>query len=277
MSKIIVRGLLLTVVASLAAWALSVTYMNTKPRIDAYAEQKAREARKEVLPEASEFELVNIGGKGYFIGYNEKKNRVGVSIKTKTRGYSGPIEMLMGFNLKGEVTGLKILNQIETPGLGSKIEEDWFSKQFVKLKEEDLSFRKENPEGKIEAVTAATISSRAVLEGANKLFGSYRDFLRYLEKIEIIKYVGDGSYTAEGKGFSGAIRVAVTVQNHQIVKITILDQQEVAEYWSKVREKIPQEILEKQNIDVDIISEATYSSKGLIEAVANALEKGIER
>ncbi|MFB0527177.1 MAG: RnfABCDGE type electron transport complex subunit G, partial [bacterium] len=273
----IIRGLLLTVVASLAAWALSVTYKNTKPRIDAYAEQEAREARKGVLPEASKFELVNIGEQEYFIGYDGRGKRVGVSIRTKTQGYSGPIEMIMGFNMKGEITGLKILNQIETPGLGSKIMEDWFSKQFIKLKTEDLSFTKEDPQGKIDAVTAATISSRAVLEGAKKLFNLYGDFLKYLRKIEILKYILDGSYTGEGRGFSGPIRARVTVQNHQIVKIAILEQQEVIEYWSKVREKIPPEILEKQNIDVDMVSEATYSSKGLIEAVTNALEKGIER
>jgi len=275
MKRIIIRGLLLTIVASLAAWALSVTYKNTKPIIDAYAEQQARKARKEVLPEAVEHELLKIGEQEYFIGYDDKRERVGVSIKTKTQGYSGPIEMIIGLNMKGEITGLKILNQIETPGLGSNIMETWFSKQFINLKEEDLSFTKEDPKGKVEAVTAATISSRAVLNGAKKLFGLYGDFLRYLKKIEILKYIHEGSYTGEGRGFSGPIRVRVTVRNHQIVKIAILEQQEVVEYWPRVREKIPQEILEKQHIDVDMVSGATYSSKGLIEAVTNALEKGM--
>jgi len=275
MKKIIMKGLLLTVVASLAAWGLSLTYKSTKPIIDAYAEQQARKARKEVLPEAVEHELLKIGEQEYFIGYDEKKERVGVSIKTKTQGYAGTIEMIMGFNMKGEIAGLKILNQIETPGLGSKIMEDWFSKQFIKLKEEDLSFRKEDPKGKIEAITAATISSRAVVKGAKELFGFYGDFLIYLKKIEILIHVRNGSYTGEGRGFSGPIRVRVIVRNHRIVKIVILEQQEVVEYWSKVRMKMPQEILEKQNIDVDVVSGATYSSKGLIEAVTNALEKGM--
>jgi electron transport complex protein RnfG len=277
MKTIIMRSVLLTVFASLAAWALSMTYMNTKPRIDAYLEQEAKRARKELLPEASEFEAVNIGEQEYFIGYDERGKRVGVTIKTKTRGYSGPIEMLMGFDMKGQITGLKVLNQSETPGLGAKITESWFIKQFIKLKADDLSFKKEDPKGKIEAITAATISSRAVLEGAKKLFGLYGDFLEYLKKIEILKYVRDGSYSGEAKGFNGWIRVMVTVQSHRLVEIAILQQQEVAEYWSKVKQKIPQEILEKHNIDVDVVSGATYSSKGLIEAVNNALEKGMER
>ncbi len=276
MKIIMTRVFLLTVVASLAAWALSLTYKNTKPRIDAYAEQKAREARKEVLPEANRFELVKTGEQEYFIGYDERGRRVGVSIRTKTQGYSGSIEMIMGFNMKGETTGLKILNQIETPGLGSKIMEDWFSKQFVKLKVKDLIFTKEDPQGKIEAITGATISSRAVLEGARKLFGLYSDFLGYLKKIEILKYIRDGSYTGEGKGFSGPIRARVTVRNHRIVEIAILEQQEVIEYWSRIRDEIPQKILEKQNVDVDTVSGATYSGKGLIEAVTNALQKEIE-
>jgi electron transport complex protein RnfG len=277
MKTIIMRSVLLTVFASLAAWALSMTYMNTKPRIDAYLEQEAKRARKELLPEVSEFEAVNIGEQEYFIGYDERGKRVGVTIKTKTRGYSGPIEMLMGFDMKGQITGLKILNQSETPGLGAKITESWFIKQFIKLKADDLSFKKEDPKGKIEAITAATISSRAVLEGAKKLFGLYGDFLEYLKKIEILKYVRDGSYTGEAKGFNGWIRVMVTVQSHRLVEIAFLQQQEVAEYWSKVKQKIPQEIQEKHNIDVDVVNGATYSSKGLIEAVNNALEKGMER
>jgi len=276
MKKIIIRSLLLAIAASLAAWALSLTYKNTKPIIDAYAKQQAKKARKGALPEASKFNLVNIGEQEYFIGYDERGKRVGVSIRIKTQGYSGPIEMIMGFDMEGEITGLKILNQIETPGLGSKIMEEWFSKQFIKLKAENLSFTKEDPQGKVEAITAATISSRAVLEGAKKLFGLYCGFLEYLKKIEILKYIRDGSYTGEGKGFSGPIRVRVTVQNHRIIKIAILERQEVVEYWSRVREKIPQEILKKQHIDVDMVSGATYSSKGLIEAITNALEKGIE-
>lgn len=277
MKIIMTRVLLLTVVASLAAWALSLTYKNTKPRIDAYAEQEARKARKEVLPEASKFEPMSTGEQEYFVGYDERGRRVGVTVKTKTQGYSGLIEMIVGFNMKQEITGLEILNQTETPGLGSKIMEDWFSKQFIKLQIKDLSFTRGDPQGKIEAVTSATISSRAVLEGAKKLFGLYDDFLVYLRKIEILKYVRDGSYTGEGKGFSGPIRARVTVRNHQIMEIAILEQQEVIEYWSRIRDEIPKKILEKQNVDVDTVSGATYSAKGLIEAVTNALEKGIEK
>jgi len=277
MNKIILKSLVLAVTASLAAWGLSLTYKKTKPRIDAYAEQEAKKARKEVLPEAVDFELMNVGKEQYFVGYGNKKKVVGVIMKTKTQGYSGKIEMLMGFNMKGEIEGLKILNQTETPGLGSKILEPWFSKQFIKLKVEDLGFKKEGGRGKIEGITAATISSRAILNGAKKLFTSYGEFLEYLKKIEILKLVRDGSYTGDGKGFSGPITVAVTVQNHQIVKIAVLSQQEVVEYWTKVKEKIPQEILEKQNMDVDVVSGASQSSEGLIGAVMNALEKGVER
>jgi len=267
---------LLTVTASLAAWLLSVTYVSTKPKIDAYAEEEARKALEEVLPGATEFKQASIGEQEYFVGFDEKGKRVGVTIKTKARGYSGPIEMLMGFNIEGEITGFRILQQSETPGLGSKITEDWFCKQFIKLKAGDLSFKREDPKGKVEAITAATISSRAVLDGAKKLYGLYGDFLTYLKKIEILKYVRDGTYTGEGKGFNGLIKVKVTVRNHRIVEIAILDQQEVVEYWSRVREKIPREILEKQNLDVDVVTGATYSSKGLMEALNNALEKGVE-
>jgi len=277
MNKIILKSLVLAVTASLAAWGLSLTYKKTKPRIDAYAEQEAKKARKEVLPEAVDFELMNVGKEQYFVGYGNKKKVVGVVMKTKTQGYSGKIEMIMGFNMKGEIEGLKILNQTETPGLGSRILEPWFSKQFTKLKVEDLGFKKEGGQGKLEGITAATISSRAVVNGAKKLFTSYGEFLEYLKKIEILELVRDGSYTGEGKGFSGPITVAVTVRNHQIVKIAVLSQQEVVEYWTKVKEKIPQEILEKQNMDVDMVSGASQSSEGLVGAIMDALEKGVER
>jgi len=277
MKKIIMSSLLLTIVSSLAAWTLSMTYRNTKPRIDAFLKEEARKARTEVLPEASEFESVSTSGQEYFIGYDDKGKRIGAAIKTNIRGYSAPIEMLTGFNMTGEITRVKILKQEETPGLGARIMEKWFIDQFSKLKEENLSFRRDNPKGKIDGITAATISSRAVVEGAKKSFALYGELLTYLKKMEIVKYVPDGTYVGEGKGFSGPIRVSITLRNHRILEIAILEQQEVVEYWSKVKETVPKKILEKQNIDVDAVSGATYSSKGLIEAVSNALGKGLEK
>jgi Predicted NADH:ubiquinone oxidoreductase, subunit RnfG len=83
--------------------------------------------------------------------------------------------MLVGFDFKGEIKGIKILSQEETPGLGAKIDEikfgekkPWFLQQFEGRLAGELDLRD------IQAITGATISSKAVLEGVKN---SVSDFL----------------------------------------------------------------------------------------------------
>ena len=85
----------------------------------------------------------------------------------------------------------------------------------------------------------------------------------------------DGTYTGSGTGFGGTITVQVTVSNHKIASINILDaSSETASYFANAQGVINR-IIASQSPNVDAVSGATYSSNGIISAVQSALSQAI--
>lgn len=171
-------GLILLVICFCASLVLSVTYKFTHSRIEAQDASEEKNALYEIYPEASEFVPEKIQEKTYYVA--KKDNKVlGYIIKADSQGYSSVITMLVGFDPKGEIKGIEILSQTETPGLGAKISEvlsgeskPWFLTQFKGKQVKDLDLKN------IQAITGATISSRAVLDGVKK---SVSDFLTQIQ------------------------------------------------------------------------------------------------
>lgn len=83
----------------------------------------------------------------------------------------------------------------------------------------------------------------------------------------------DGTYTGSGEGFKGTTTVQVTVQDEMITEIEIVSSSDDKQYLNKAANGIISEILESQSIEVDTVSGATYSSKGIIAAVADAMDE----
>ena len=81
----------------------------------------------------------------------------------------------------------------------------------------------------------------------------------------------DGTYTGTGTGFKGDTTVQVTVQNGNISDITVLSTNDDQEFFSRAKNTIINEILSAQSTQVDTVTGATFSSNGIIEAVADAL------
>ena len=85
----------------------------------------------------------------------------------------------------------------------------------------------------------------------------------------------DGTYTGSGTGFGGTITVQVSVSNHKITAINILDASgETASYFANAQGVISK-IISSQSPNVDAVSGATYSSNGIISAVQSALSQAI--
>ena len=83
----------------------------------------------------------------------------------------------------------------------------------------------------------------------------------------------DGTYTGEGQGASGAIKVEVKVEKGKISEVNLVEHNETKTLVDGVKENLIPEIIEKQSTEgVEAISGATNSSKGLIDAVNKALE-----
>lgn len=100
-----------------------------------------------------------------------------VAIKTSSsKAFGGNLELMVGFFLDGTISGYKIINSKETPGLGSKVSDSKFSEQFIGIRPKKKTFKVKQDGGEIDAVTAATISSRAVIDAIQKAYDAYRKF-----------------------------------------------------------------------------------------------------
>ena len=104
---------------------------------------------------------------------------VGVAVESSTKkGFGGEIKVVVGFDPDGKLINYSVQKHSETPGLGSKMQ-DWFrtdkNKQSVigrTLTEDGLKVSKDG--GDVDAITAATISSRAFLDAINRAYSAYK-------------------------------------------------------------------------------------------------------
>ena len=83
--------------------------------------------------------------------------------------------------------------------------------------------------------------------------------------------LADGEYTGSGTGFHGTIQVAVTIQNGYLTAIRIVSHRDDEKYFSRAKAGMIDRIVSAQSLNVDTVSGATYSSKGIKEAVADAI------
>ncbi len=153
-------------ICALAAGALAYVYAKTKPVIEQRKIEAEKEAIQSIFPQAAEVKIVITEKENYKVVFDQDQKELGVAIKAAPAGYGGPIEILVGVTREGQVSAVKILNQNETPGLGTKTTEPKFYEQFAGKQDKELALKKDG--GTIEAVTAATISSRAVAKGVQE-------------------------------------------------------------------------------------------------------------
>ena len=86
------------------------------------------------------------------------------------------MELIVGFLLDGTINGYKVIDQKETPGLGTKVTESKFSEQFKGMNPGSNRFKVRQDGGEIDAVTSATISSRAIIDAIKRGYDSYTRF-----------------------------------------------------------------------------------------------------
>lgn len=158
-------GFVLTVICIIAAGSLAKVYEITKVRIDRNMVELEEKKRKDILPQAVSFEEKQIDGKSVYIGKDAEGNIAGNIFKIAPRGYAGPINAMIGVDNSGKILAVSItkLDQAETPGLGTKVTEPKFRDQFKGKEGNNLKLKKDG--GSVDAITAATISSRAVANG----------------------------------------------------------------------------------------------------------------
>lgn len=83
----------------------------------------------------------------------------------------------------------------------------------------------------------------------------------------------DGTYTGEGSGFRGTTAVSVAIKSDKITDIKIVSYKDDAKFFNQAYPTIIQSVISKQSTNVSTVSGATYSSRGILSAVDNALDK----
>ncbi len=196
MNPMVKMVLTLAVISAGAAAALSAANQATAGKIKAAAEAKAARAVLKIFPDCTapvKSEVKSPTGENIVV-YRCPGDRVCFSFSTSSdkgisRPYSGPVRAMIGVDGKGEIIGLRIIAQTETPGLGNKIVEDKFLDQFKgKSEKSKWKVKKDDPTGEIDGLSGATISSRTV----TTLVGAALKFHR--EKLS----TGGGSPAAPG-------------------------------------------------------------------------------
>ena len=163
MRKVMILGLKLFLLAAVAGLALGLTNMVTAGAIQEQQIKAAEAARKAVLPVAETFTEATApeGMKDAYAGYDASGVLTGKTGTIVAKGYGGEIEITVGIDQSGAVTGVSIGGSsfAETAGLGARAKEPWFAEQFVG-KASPIAIAKDG--GEIDAITSATITSRAV-------------------------------------------------------------------------------------------------------------------
>ncbi len=165
----------LVLVCVLAAFALAQVYRVTKPRIEQQAAIDLEASLRSVLPAAATFVQVETGT--VWLGRADDSTLVGIVFKVAPRGYGGPVPVVVGLDTAGLVTAISVGagGMKETPGLGMKAQEEWFRRQFIGKGSAEVRLRRDG--GTVDAISAATITSRAVADGISHGIEQYRHYL----------------------------------------------------------------------------------------------------
>ncbi|HCU32316.1 MAG TPA: hypothetical protein DF364_00505 [Ruminococcaceae bacterium] len=156
----------LTVICAVVSAALVFTYQATKPIIDEAKNAEANAARAVVLPGASGFEEVELSAQieGAVDAYKETSGK-GYVVTASAQGYGGPVNLMVGFDENGTITGVKMLEHQETPGFGAKLAEDSYGAGYVGKTASDYT--------EVDGISGASITSKAYKKALGTAFELY--------------------------------------------------------------------------------------------------------
>jgi electron transport complex protein RnfG len=161
MKDIAKYGVILAVICLVASSILAGMYSFAKPHTDKQAQAGTEAGLLQVIPQASRFEAVKSKDEIlYYQGYDKENKPVGIAFYASAKGYSSTIETLAGMSEEGKIIAIKVINQDETPGLGTRVDEKSFTEQFCDRGVTDLL--------QVSTISGATISSSAVIKSVKQ-------------------------------------------------------------------------------------------------------------
>ena len=163
---------------------LGGVYVMSKGKLDLEQIKKTNNAIALVTPEfdnapSSEKMTVEIDGKEVAV-YPARKDgqAVGYAVESFTsKGFSGTINIMVGFDMDGNIVGTSVISHAETPGLGAKMTEPAFYSQFVGKNPASFRLSVAKDGGDVDAITASTITSRAYCDAVDRAWRVFQKIM----------------------------------------------------------------------------------------------------
>jgi Na+-translocating ferredoxin:NAD+ oxidoreductase subunit G len=170
----------LTLISLAASASLGFVHEFTKKPIELSNLNKKLNAIKQVVPEFNnnpdrEMYKLPTGEGDSLEVYPAKKDNVlvGYAVSTNTKkGFSGKVRLAVGFKPDGTIFNITVLEHKETPGLGSKMTDPLFRDQFIDKNPSNFQMKVKKDGGMVDAITAATISSRAYCDAVSRAYNT---------------------------------------------------------------------------------------------------------
>ena len=172
----------LFVITAISGGLLGLVYGMTKDTIAEVDLKKNQAAIQAVLPlegeityQADTLSYTENGVTTLFpcnLAFDANGNFMGAAVKTSEGGFGGKIDMMVGFLADGTIKGTSVLSHSETPGLGANMTGP-FKDQFVDKNPATFKLSVKKDGGDVDAITAATITSRAFSKAVDKAYKAF--------------------------------------------------------------------------------------------------------
>lgn len=179
LKDILVPAIMLFVIAAVCTALLAGTNLLTKDKIAEIAVQTEMKAKSAVFESAKSFSdektvAVNDKEYVYYDALDEKGNVMGYVFSVTVKSYGGDLSAMVGISSETDkITGVEITAISDTPGLGMKVDSSDFLSQYIDRSGNIGVNKNEKTDTEIQAVSGATISSKAVTEAVNQAFSAY--------------------------------------------------------------------------------------------------------
>ena len=193
MKKIVLDTLKLVVITLVAGVLLSVVYQLTKDTIAAAEEKELTDSYSAVMSEASEFTEAEVTETEAFdedtslntalYAHDSDGNEIGAVLSvTSHKGYGGDIDITIGIDTDGVITGIVVTSMSETSGLGANCQnEEWISQYIGKSGEVAYTKTGATADNEIDAISGATKTTRAITNAVNAALDFASEYFGYGE------------------------------------------------------------------------------------------------
>lgn len=172
-NEMIKPTLVLLAICLVMTASLAYTFQLTKPVIEAINMKNANISRGEVLPQGQgAFSKVDVRLPEYISEAYKADNSAGMVFTTLDKGFGGQIEVMVGIDSQGAISGVKVTKHSETPGLGTKAMTTGYLSQYQG--KTAITRTGETGKTQIDAITGATLSSNGIFRAANKALEQYK-------------------------------------------------------------------------------------------------------